>query len=74
LAGAPNEKVDEYCEDTNEVIEYLCCFRHGCLCMPNRHKPIGNTDETLQNKHEETMARLQKNQRRRLKYCFDLGM
>jgi len=28
--------------------------------MPNRHKPIGNTDETLQNRYEETMARLQK--------------
>jgi len=28
--------------------------------MPNRHKPIGNTDETLQNRYEETKARLQK--------------
>jgi len=28
--------------------------------MPNQHKPIGNTDETLQNKYEQTMARLQK--------------
>jgi len=28
--------------------------------MPNRHKPIGNTDETLQNRYEETVARLQK--------------
>ena len=27
--------------------------------MPNRHKPIGNTDETLQKKYEETQARLQ---------------
>jgi hypothetical protein len=28
--------------------------------MSNRHKPIGNTDETLDNRYEETMARLQK--------------
>jgi len=33
---------------------------HGCICMPNRHKPIGNTDETLRNRYEETMARLKK--------------
>jgi len=30
------------------------------VCMPNRHKPIGNTKETLENSYEETMARLQK--------------
>ena len=53
-------KVDVYCKDTNEVIEYLGCFWHGCLCLPNRHKPIGNTDETLQNMCEETQARLKK--------------
>ena len=29
------------------------------VCMPNRHKPIGNTG-TLENRYEETMARLQK--------------
>jgi len=28
--------------------------------MPNRHKRIGNTDEILQKRYEETMARLQK--------------
>jgi len=28
--------------------------------MPSRHKPIGNTDETLQNRYDETMSRLQK--------------
>jgi len=28
--------------------------------MPKRHKPIRKTDETLQNRYEETMARLQK--------------
>ena len=28
--------------------------------MHNRYKPIGNTDETLQNRYEETEERLQK--------------
>lgn len=58
LVGVANVKVDRYCRDTNEVFESLGCFWHGCLCMPNRHKPIGNSDETLQNRYEETMARL----------------
>jgi len=53
LAGVPNVKVDEYCEETNEVFAYLGCFWHGCLCMPNRHKPISKTKETLENGFEE---------------------
>jgi hypothetical protein len=60
LAGVPNVKVDGFCEDTHEVFEYLGCFWHGCPCMPNRHKPIGKTYETLLHRYEETMARLQK--------------
>ena len=31
LAGVPNVKVDGYCQETNEVFEYLRCFWHGCL-------------------------------------------
>ena len=60
LAGVPNVKVDGYCEETNEVFDYIGCFWHGCLCMPIRHKPIGKTEETLENSYEETKARLQK--------------
>jgi G:T-mismatch repair DNA endonuclease (very short patch repair protein) len=60
LGGVPNVKVDGYCQYTNEVFEYLGFFWHGCLCMANRHSPIGNTNETLQNRYEETMARLEK--------------
>jgi len=50
LAGVPNVKVDGYWEEMNEVFESLGCFWQACLCMPNLHKPIGNTDETLQNR------------------------
>jgi G:T-mismatch repair DNA endonuclease (very short patch repair protein) len=60
LPGVPNVKDDGYCAETKEVFVYLGCFWHGCPCMPNRLKPIGNTDETLLGKYEETMARLQK--------------
>jgi G:T-mismatch repair DNA endonuclease (very short patch repair protein) len=60
LSGVPNVKVDGHCAETREVFEYLGCFWHGCPCMPNRHKPIGNTEETLLSRYEETMARLQK--------------
>ena len=53
-------EVDWYCQEANEVFEYLGCFWHGCLCVPNRHKPIGSTDETLQKRYEEKITRLQK--------------
>ena len=61
LNRIPNMKVDGYCRETNEVFEFLECFRHGCpSCMPNRHTPIGKMTETLQGRYEDTMARQQK--------------
>ena len=60
MAGVPNVKVDGFCEKTNEIFEYLGCFWHGRLCMHNRHKPFGKTEENLDNLYEETKARLQK--------------
>jgi G:T-mismatch repair DNA endonuclease (very short patch repair protein) len=60
LTGVPHVKVDGYCEETNEVFEYLGCFWHGCICISNRRKPIGKTEETLENRYEETKAKLQK--------------
>ena len=53
-----NVKVDGYFEETNDVFEYVGCFWHVCTCMPNRHKPIGNTEEILLSRYEETEARL----------------
>jgi len=61
LDRVPHVKVEGYCRETKEFSDYLGCFWHGCLsCMPNRHKPLGKTIETLQPRYEETMARLQK--------------
>ena len=53
-------KVDGYYEETNEVFVYSGCFWHGCLSKPNRQKPIVKTEVTLENRYEETKARLQK--------------
>jgi hypothetical protein len=44
LKGVPGIKVDGYCEETKEVFEYLGCFYLGCMCMHNRHTPIGKTN------------------------------
>ena len=55
----PNVKVEVQCAKTKEIFKYLGCFWHGCPCMLNRHKPIGNTQETLLSRYEETTARLQ---------------
>ena len=60
LPGVPNVKVDRYFAETRRLFEYLGCFWHGCQCMPNRHKPIGNTNGTLLSRLGETQARLQK--------------
>jgi len=60
LAGVPNMKVDGYCEETNEVFEYLGWFCHGCLCMPNQNKPLRKSDETLNDRYEGAEASLQK--------------
>ena len=73
LPGVPNVKVDGYCAETRKVFENLGCIWHGCLCMPNRHKPINKTDETLLSRYVDT-SEVAENKRRRLYSCFDLGV
>jgi hypothetical protein len=60
LDRVPNLIVDGCCAETEEVFEYLRCFFHESLCMPNRHDPIGNTGETLLCRYEVPIARLLK--------------
>ena len=60
LPKVPNVKVDGHSPKTQEVFEYLGCCWHGCLSMHNRHKPIGNIEEILLSRYEETTARLKK--------------
>ena len=59
LPGVPNVKFEGYCVEIREVFEYLLFFWHRCQCMSNRHKPIGNTDETLLKRNEETEVSMQ---------------
>jgi len=73
LAGVPNVKVNGYCAENNEDIVYRRFFGHGCQCIPNKHKPIGNKGETLLSRHEETQERVQKIKRWLYGY-FDVGV
>jgi len=63
LLGVEIVDVDGYSAETREVSEYLGCFWNGCQYMPNRHKPIGNTEVTLQCKYEEREAWFAENTR-----------
>ena len=60
LLGVPYVKFDGYFPKSKEVFDYLGCFWYGCPSMPNLHKRIGTTEETLLSRYEETKARLQK--------------
>ena len=60
LPGVRDLKLDGYSPKTREVFEYLGCYRHGCLCIPDRQKPISKKEETLLSKYEETTVRLNK--------------
>lgn len=54
-----NIKVDGYHKDTNTIYEYCGCYIHGCTCLANRDKKIVNSDETLSDRYEQTMLRIQ---------------
>ena len=58
--GVTNVKLESTVQRTMKS-EYLVCFWCGYRCVPNRNKPIGNTEGTLLSRYEETQARLEKN-------------
>jgi hypothetical protein len=55
-------KFDGNCLEINEAFEYLGCFWYGCPFMLNRDQPIGNSDETLLSRYEETKVKQQKSE------------
>jgi hypothetical protein len=59
LNGAPNLKVNGYCQGTNQVFEDLGCFGLGGFACPIDTSPSVTTIR-LHNTYEETIARLQK--------------
>ena len=51
--------VDGYCEETKTVYEFMGCFWHGHTCLAFRDRPVGRDDETLADRYERTMNRLE---------------
>ena len=51
--------VDGYCEKTKTVYEFMGCFWHGLTSLAFRDRPVGMDDETLVDRYERTMNRLE---------------
>jgi hypothetical protein len=50
--------VDGYCAETRTVYEFFGCYYHGCECQPFRDvKTLGG--DTLAERYEQTMARIE---------------
>ena len=56
-----NLPVDGFCQETNEVLEFLGCFWHGCLCQPQDGiNPLnGKTFQELRRKTKEKIKLLE---------------
>ena len=59
LPELPQFSVDGYSAETRTVFEFMGCFFHGCVkCQPIRDlKTLGG--DTLAERYERTMARLE---------------
>ena len=59
LPELPQFSVDGYCAETRTFYEFMGCLFHGCVkCQPFRDlKTLG--DDTLAERYERTMARLE---------------
>jgi len=59
LPELPRYSVDGYCSETRTIYEFLGCFWHGCVkCQTFRNISTMNGD-TLAERHERTMSRLE---------------
>jgi len=55
----PHYCVDGYCAETRTIYGFLGCYYHGCKCQPFRDvKTLANGD-TLAERYEQTMARME---------------
>ena len=56
-----NLPVDGFCQETNEALEFLGCFWHGCLCQPQDgiNLPNGKTFQELRRKTKEKIKLLE---------------
>jgi hypothetical protein len=55
----PHYSVDGYCAETRTVYEFLGCYYHGCKCLPFRDVKTLTSGETLAERYEQTLARIE---------------
>jgi hypothetical protein len=60
LPELPNIHVDGFCEETRTVNEFNGGYHHGHTCMPFRDLPIACGGDTLNERYEYTMIRLER--------------
>jgi len=54
----PHYNVDGYCTETRTIHEFLGCYYHGCKCQPFRDVKTLANGETLAERYEQTLARI----------------
>jgi len=55
----PHYSVDGYCAETRTIYEFLGCYYHGCKCQPFRDVKTMASGETLAERFEQTLARIE---------------
>ena len=55
----PHYSVDGYCAETRPIYEFLGCYYHGCKCQPFRDVKTLASGETLTERYEQTLARIE---------------
>ena len=59
LPELPHLSVDGYCVQTRKVYEFLGCHWHGHTCLPHRDVATQSAGDTLAERYEQTMSRIQ---------------
>jgi len=55
----PHYSVDGYCAETRSIYEFLGCYYHGCKCQPFRDVKTLASGETLAERYEQMLARIE---------------
>ena len=55
----PHYSVDGYCAETRPIYEFLGCYYHGCKCQPFRDVKTLASGETVAERYEHTLARIE---------------
>jgi len=55
----PHYSVDGYCAETRTIYEFLGCYYHGCKCQPFRDVKTLASGETLTERYEQTLVRIE---------------